>query len=434
MSGLCPDEATGARLPPAQASSLSAHDFLDFVAAFHLVGGLTVMHVCQSPLHGPAPGRWVCEGVFFMIGCVTPVLLTIALLTIATAEPLLCDNTCRAHGGYVIEGCVDSGPPLGNVSSLSNGSSSQCALGTQCAECGVRGQALVNESHHLAMSSGHFGAITAKVSSLASKWRQSDAAAVTEDELHHLLAPGSCAALSGGGGALCCSALDNSATPYRGQACLPLPAAHAPTGSRIRCVPSGWMLSRMAFLPVSCADIILGGKRKIIAQHVGAFVDESSSSTTPLQLRNAKCASLPSRNDALCCAALEGRSRGPVESTSISSDRAHERADTRHDAFYGQPCVPSRPGATFTTGSTCEPASWVVAHEPQLAGSCAQLSATQCLLPKGVGCNERSDGCCGYKVRVNMQRACRARARAPLRADTQGATPTTRSPRVLLAS
>ena len=340
-------------------------------------------------------------------------MLYSGLLAAASSGQLSCEHTCPHH----IYSCADGGAPLGDA--IGNTTAARCLPGTQCRECGLRGQALINATHTSMLqdeTSAVVGAITSHVRTATSHVRSAAqgrldwllGAEASPEDFANVTQPGSCATLSDGGGALCCSALDNSAGPYWGQACVPLPEAHAPIGSHVRCAPSGWVIARLRFLPVSCGDLVLGEQREIIGPEdsiigqqmtaLTALTPPADGSTEPptddLQQQQAErpsfeprgCSGLPHGNDALCCAARDGDADDPW-------------AERPSGPSYGQLCVPSRAGLTFSTGSTCEPADWVVATEPARAGSCARHRLAMCELPKGIGCNAQleRDGCCGYK-------------------------------------
>ena len=320
------------------------------------------------------------------------------LVPAALSIPLLCENSCQySHQhddrvDWVVtaddDTCADGGPALGaTLIHNTTGTRSICPLGSQCDTCGLRGQAFINATWHesLDAASTHrfqasttVGAIESHVELLASWLYPGDS--VISPEVAELIRPGACATLSGGGAALCCSALDNSASPYWGQACAPLLAVNAPVGSEVRCAPSGWVLNRTGFLPVSCSNLVLDGRRAILSMH-RREAPAHLASISPAQLSAPRCSTVPAGNDALCCAARDG-SRGE-----------HPMGEQ-----YGQLCVPSRPGTTFSTGSTCEPASWVVQSEPEQAASCERLHVGRCELPGRGGCLSQRAGepCCGY--------------------------------------
>lgn len=211
--------------------------------------------------------------------------LVLFLVPAALSIPLLCENSCQyghQHDDRVDwvvtaddDTCADGGPALGaTLIHNTTGTRSICPLGSQCDTCGLRGQAFINATWHesLDAASTHrfqasttVGAIESHVELLASWLYPGDS--VISPEVAELIRPGACATLSGGGAALCCSALDNSASPYWGQACVPLLAVNAPVGSEVRCAPSGWVLNRTGFLPVSCSNLVLDGRRAILSMH-----------------------------------------------------------------------------------------------------------------------------------------------------------------------
>lgn len=268
------------------------------------------------------------------------------------STPLMCLNTCSLRSVICVDGGAAAGVAVSNTSTAS-----KCGIGTQCRECGPRGMTYINESYE--------GARLASATSKVAAWVQHARSIIVDgssdvDEEQAL--PGSCETLHGHGAALCCSSVDNSVSPWRGQPCVPV--AHSTIlgdGRGSRCRPSGAVLEALGHLPLSCGDLVSSARREVVARRSVERNETSSGS----------CASIPAPNAALCCAARDG---------------------SPHNA--GQLCIPG----AFSTGATCEAASWVVAYEPVRSASCAVMEGRACALPRGVGCNERrASSCCGYK-------------------------------------
>jgi hypothetical protein len=291
--------------------------------------------------------------------------------------PLLCsDSHCeRARYGR----CEDGGAPPGT--GVGNSSAPRCPLGTSCRTCGQRGQSYIAPWHTLPparVAGPHIELIDAAAAKLLAP-----PAAEVEAGLHR---PGGCTSL-GSNAALCCSGLDNSDSPWRGQACtltavaLGGRAARSSASAPARCMPSGWVQATAGHLPLSCVDLLTSHARALIPNpdpllRLNSLAVGSAANGRP-------CSSLPQGNAALCCAARDG-----------SAENA------------GQLCVSALPGAAFTAarpyagGATCEAANIVAATQPELASDCAELEALACELPAGVGCNQMEGGgtsCCGFK-------------------------------------